>query len=50
VSVNKILRETVNLVLDTSLALEKLCFTTTDHREAIDAFLEKRRPKFAGRR
>ena len=50
VSVNKILRETVNLVLDTSLALEKLCFTTTDHREAIDAFLEKRKPKFAGRR
>src|SRR6266511_4812910 len=45
VSVNKILRETVNLVLDTSLALEKLCFTTKDHKEAIDAFLEKREPK-----
>ena len=42
--------ETVNLVLDTSLALEKLCFTTADHREAIDAFLEKREPKFSGRR
>jgi enoyl-CoA hydratase len=49
VSVNKILRETVNLVLDTSLALEKLCFMTKDHREAIDAFLEKREPKFTGR-
>lgn len=49
VSVNKILRETVNLVLDTSLALEKLCFTTEDHREAVSAFLEKREPKFAGR-
>jgi enoyl-CoA hydratase len=49
VSVNKILRETVNLVLDTSLALEKLCFTTQDHKEAIDAFLEKREPKFTGR-
>ncbi len=48
VSVNKILRETVNLVLDTSLALEKLCFTTKDHKEAIDAFLEKREPKFTG--
>jgi enoyl-CoA hydratase len=47
VSVNKILRETVNLVLDTSLALEKLCFTTLDHREAIDAFLEKREPNFS---
>lgn len=44
----KILRETVNLVLDTSLALEKFCFTTKDHKEAIDAFLEKREPKFTG--
>src|SRR5882724_1891900 len=33
VSVNKILRDTVNLVLDTSLALEKQCFATADHRE-----------------
>ncbi|MBI2962658.1 MAG: enoyl-CoA hydratase/isomerase family protein [Deltaproteobacteria bacterium] len=49
VSVNKILRETVNLVLDTSLALEKLCFATQDHREAVNAFLEKRAPKFTGR-
>src|SRR5918912_3125537 len=32
VSVNKILRETVNLVLDTSLALEKHCFSTADHQ------------------
>ena len=49
ISVNKILKETVNLVLDTSLALEKICFTTSDHREAIDAFLEKREPRFTGR-
>jgi enoyl-CoA hydratase len=48
-SVNKILRETANLVLDTSLALEKQCFFTTDHREAIQAFVEKREPKFTGR-
>jgi enoyl-CoA hydratase len=48
-SVNKILKETVNLVLDTSLALEKMCFTTSDHREAINAFLEKREPHFTGR-
>lgn len=47
-SVNKILRDTANLVLDTSLALEKLCFTTKDHREAITAFVEKRPPKFTG--
>ena len=49
VSVNKILRDTANLVLDTSLALEKQCFSTADHKEAIRAFVEKREPKFTGR-
>jgi len=49
VSVNKILRETTNLVLDTSLALERLTFATEDHKEAIDAFVGKRTPTFRGR-
>jgi enoyl-CoA hydratase len=49
VSVNKILRDTANLVLDTSLALEKHCFRTEDHKEAINAFVEKRQPTFTGR-
>lgn len=49
VSVNKILRDTANLVLDTSLALEKHCFRTEDHTEAINAFVEKRQPNFTGR-
>jgi enoyl-CoA hydratase len=48
-SVNKILRDTANLVLDTSLALEKHCFSTADHKEAIRAFVEKREPRFTGR-
>lgn len=48
-SVNKILRDTVNLVLDTSLSIEKGCFVTEDHKEAIRAFVEKREPKFTGR-
>ena len=48
-SVNKILRDTANLVLDTSLALEKHCFFTEDHKEAIRSFVEKREPKFTGR-
>ncbi|MFZ2158430.1 MAG: enoyl-CoA hydratase-related protein [Bradyrhizobium sp.] len=45
-SLNKILREAVNLTLDTSLALEKECFHSAEHRECIDAFLEKRKPRF----
>lgn len=49
VSVNKILRDTANLVLDTSLALEKQCFATEDHKEAIRAFVEKCEPKFQGK-
>ena len=48
-SVNKILRETANLVLDTSLAYEKLTFGTEDHKEAVNAFIEKRQPQFKGR-
>ncbi len=48
-SVNKILRERMNLILDTSLAYEWLSFQTQDHREAATAFVEKRRPSFVGR-
>jgi enoyl-CoA hydratase len=47
-SVNKLLRDSVNLVLDTSLAREHICFHSADHREAVAAFLEKRRPAFSG--
>ena len=48
-SVNKILRDTVNSVLDTSLALEGHTFHTADHQEAKKAFVEKRTPTFTGR-
>ena len=39
----------MNLVLDTSLALEALTFASDDHREAARAFVEKRKPSFTGR-
>ncbi|MCJ0763367.1 enoyl-CoA hydratase-related protein [Variovorax terrae] len=40
-SVNKLVRDAVSLVLDTSLALEKECFGTPFHKQAIEAFSKK---------
>src|SRR3990172_3959442 len=48
-SVNKLIRQQLNLTLDTSLAFEALSSTTEDHREASRAFMEKRQPQFKGR-
>jgi enoyl-CoA hydratase/carnithine racemase len=48
-SINKIVRERLNLVMDTSLATEYLTFLTEDHKEAASAFLERRPPTFKGR-
>jgi enoyl-CoA hydratase len=41
-ALNKHLRDSVNLVLDTSLALEKECFSDRFHKEAIEAFAARR--------
>jgi enoyl-CoA hydratase len=38
-SVNKILRDHVNLVLDTSLAIERQCMSTDDHEAAMATFM-----------
>ncbi len=48
-SVNKLVRERMNLILDTSLAFEGMTMATEDSREAVSAFLEKRQPRFVGR-
>lgn len=40
-SVNKLVRDAVSLVLDTSLALEKECFSTPFHKKAIESFFTK---------
>ncbi len=48
-SVNKLIRERLNLILDTSLAYESLSSRTADSAEAARAFMEKRPPKFSGR-
>jgi enoyl-CoA hydratase/carnithine racemase len=48
-SINKVVRERMNLILDASLAFEALTLTTEDHQEAARAFMEKRKPEFRGR-
>jgi enoyl-CoA hydratase len=48
-SVNKMLKQQLNLIFDTSMALEIATFGTEDHQEAVRAFVEKRKPKFTGR-
>jgi enoyl-CoA hydratase len=48
-AINKVLRERLNLIMDTSITLEMLSFQTQDHKEAARAFVEKRPPEFHGR-
>lgn len=42
-SVNKLLKQHTNLVLDTSLALEEITFKNPERQQAIAAFAEKRK-------
>ncbi|PKQ09773.1 MAG: enoyl-CoA hydratase [Alphaproteobacteria bacterium HGW-Alphaproteobacteria-12] len=49
VSVNIGLKQLAHMILDTSIGYEMMTFTTEDHREAVNAFLEKRKPAFKGR-
>jgi enoyl-CoA hydratase len=47
-SVNKFIKAVSNLVLPYSLAVEEISMRTSDHREAVAAFQEKREPHFTG--
>ena len=47
-AINKLVRERLNLILPTSVILEYALFSSNDHKEAVNAFLEKRRPNFNG--
>ncbi len=47
-AVNMELKRLAATVFDASLAYEMISFTKDDHREAVTAFLEKRKPAFTG--
>jgi enoyl-CoA hydratase len=48
-SVNKIVKDALNIAFDTSTALEIITFQSEDHAEALAAIREKRKPRFRGR-
>jgi enoyl-CoA hydratase/carnithine racemase len=48
-AVNKLLKDALNVAFDTSTALELLTFHSEDHKEALAAWREKRKPEFKGR-
>jgi enoyl-CoA hydratase len=47
-SINQIIKDRVNHLLEASMALEQVTFELADHKEATLAFKEKRKPKFTG--
>jgi enoyl-CoA hydratase/carnithine racemase len=48
-AVNAQLKQALLASFDVSAALELVCFTSDDHVEAVDAFVEHRTPEFHGR-
>jgi enoyl-CoA hydratase len=48
-SVNKLIKDTNNLIFDIALQYEISCLGTEDQKEAVKSFIEKREPKYTGR-
>ena len=47
-SINQVIKDRVNHLLEASMALEQVTFETADHREATRSFKEKRKAVFTG--
>ena len=45
-SINQIIKERVNHLMEASMALEQVTFELAEHKEATTAFKEKRKPRF----
>ncbi|HMO47391.1 MAG TPA: enoyl-CoA hydratase-related protein [Rubrivivax sp.] len=45
-SINQIVKDRVNRLMEASMALEQVTFELADHKEATQAFKDKRKPKF----
>lgn len=48
-AVNKLVKDALNTAFDVATALEVVTFRSSDHDEALDAWREKRPPRFQGR-
>ncbi|WP_405864560.1 enoyl-CoA hydratase/isomerase family protein [Streptomyces sp. NBC_00005] len=49
VAVNQMIKQAMTTAFDYSTALEVLTFVSADHKEALDAMEQKRKPEFQGR-
>jgi enoyl-CoA hydratase/carnithine racemase len=47
-SINQVIKDRANRLMEASMALEQVTFSLPDHKEATTAFKEKRKPRFAG--
>lgn len=47
-SINQVIKDRANHLMEASMALEQVTFTLPDHKEATTSFKEKRKPKFGG--